>query len=1090
MKKKLLISILMWMLCFGIYAQTTADWYVDINAASGGDGSSWATAYSDLQTAITNGADGDVIFVKKGEYLLTASITSLKEGMAIYGSFSGTETTLVERDLSNFSNNANDATILKSNGSQRVISIDYPTNPTSQNTLNGLVITGGGNADKGGGIYINNASPILRNLIITGNTANEDGYGLGGGIYIANFSPVLTNVVLSGNYATNGGGIHLNNATPILTNVTISGNNANSGGGISLVNNSHAQFNNTIIFSNTANVSSNITVDNSNPVVEYSIVEGFNLGGTMLDGEAYTAADLFADPDNGDYTLKNTSPLINAGSNALYTNAGGNLASDVDAAGNLRLYNGTPDTDVIDLGAYELQRDLIAPISPDANNILYVNKSVSGGNESGNSWENAIPELADAMVRANAYYDNAWETTPLQIFVAKGTYKPLYSPEDGANFGTDQGRDNSFSMIKNVQLYGGFAGTETALLERDLSVLANKTTLSGDIGIENDASDNIYNVLVSAGDLGTASLDGFSITGGNANAYSDLYVNGKQIFKCSGAGVYNSVSSPNYKHVILHNNICTESGGGMFSYMSSPKLQLVIMKNNQAKDGGGMTNQESSSPTLLNVSIESNQASEKGSGMYNVDLSGPTLTNVSIVGNEATVSSEEVPSCVSENSGITLNNSIIWDEISGDYTAQNSLIKGKGDTENGNIDATGLVETDIFNDPANGDFSLKYTSVALNAGSNTLYTDAGGNLTNDLDLAGNLRLNNDLSGTATIDIGAYEFYKTDQVITFEALDKVTFGDANFTLAATTDSDLGISYTSSNTAVATVADNEVTIVGTGTTTITASQAGNDNYNAAASVTQELTVKKANQVITFETLDNVTFGDANFTLAATTNSDLGVSFTSSNTAVATVTDNEVTIVGAGTTTITASQTGNDNYNAATAVTQELVVEKANQVITFELPDNVNFGDANFTLAASSNSGLAITYTSSNTEVATISGNEVSVSGVGITTITASQAGNDNYNAATPVEQTLEVGGITASKKGERVSIDLYPNPTSNVLHINYAKSINTIQLFDAQGKAIETITIKNEEAKIEMMNYPVGLYFIQIDGLSEMYRFIKK
>ncbi|WP_158584058.1 T9SS type A sorting domain-containing protein [Reichenbachiella sp. MSK19-1] len=395
-------------------------------------------------------------------------------------------------------------------------------------------------------------------------------------------------------------------------------------------------------------------------------------------------------------------------------------------------------------------------------NILYVNKNASGGDERGSSWINAVPELADALVWAKDNYDDAWATTPLKIYVAKGTYKPLYSPEDGANFGTDQGRNNSFSMVKNIQLYGGFDPANGIEDLTDTRILPSSdetagTILSGDIGTADDATDNTYNVLVSAGDVGTASLDGFSITDGYANDYSDIYVNGKQIFKCSGAGVYNSVSSPTYKHVTLHNNSCTESGGGMFSYMSSPALQLVILKNNQAKDGGGITNQESSSPTLLNVSIQSNNASENGSGMYNVDESEPTLTNVSIVGNEASVSSEEVPSCVSQNSSLTLNNCIIWDVVTGDYTAQNSLIKGTSDTSNGNLDATDLTDTDIFTDPANGDYSLKSTSIAVNSGSNTLYTDAGGDLANDVDIAGNARLYDGIPSTDIIDMGAYEY---------------------------------------------------------------------------------------------------------------------------------------------------------------------------------------------------------------------------------------------------------------------------------------------------------------------------------------------
>ncbi len=203
-----------------------------------------------------------------------------------------------------------------------------------------------------------------------------------------------------------------------------------------------------------------------------------------------------------------------------------------------------------------------------------------------------------------------------------------------------------------------------------------------------------------------------------------------------------------------------------------------------------------------------------------------------------------------------------------------------------------------------------------------------------------------------------------------------------------------------------------------------------------------------------------------------------------------DNEVIIVGAGATTITASQTGNANYNAATAVTQELIVEKANQVITFEALDKVTFGDANFTLAASTDSGLDISYTSSNTTVATVTNNEVTIVGAGSTTITASQTGNDNYNAATAVTQELIVEMVTASRKNHKISVDLYPNPTSNVLNIKYPEPMSIIQLFDAQGRAIERINTDNQEAKIQIAHYPAGLYYLQINGASEMYRFIKK
>ncbi|MCA6380660.1 MAG: VCBS repeat-containing protein [Cytophagales bacterium] len=263
-----------------------------------------------------------------------------------------------------------------------------------------------------------------------------------------------------------------------------------------------------------------------------------------------------------------------------------------------------------------------------------------------------------------------------------------------------------------------------------------------------------------------------------------------------------------------------------------------------------------------------------------------------------------------------------------------------------------------------------------------------------------------------------------QTITFPALSNKTFGDAPFTLSATASSSLTVSYASSNTSVATVSGNTVTIVGAGTTTITASQAGNTNFAAATSVPQTLTVNQASQTITFAALANKTFGDASFTLSATASSGLTVGYASSNTSVATVSGDTVTIVGAGTTTITASQAGNTNFAAAASVPQTLTVNQASQTITFAALANKNFGDAPFTLSATASSGLAVSYSSSNTSVATLSGNTVTIVGAGTTTLTASQAGNTNYNAAPDVPQPLNVISV---KQNQTITFNTLPDRT---------------------------------------------------------------
>jgi hypothetical protein len=85
--------------------------------------------------------------------------------------------------------------------------------------------------------------------------------------------------------------------------------------------------------------------------------------------------------------------------------------------------------------------------------------------------------------------------------------------------------------------------------------------------------------------------------------------------------------------------------------------------------------------------------------------------------------------------------------------------------------------------------------------------------------------------------------KGDQTIAFDALSVRTYGDADFAAGATATSGLAVSYASSNPAVATVAGSNLHIVGFGTTTITASQDGDTNWNVAAAVPQDFTVKKA-------------------------------------------------------------------------------------------------------------------------------------------------------------------------------------------------------------------------------------------------------
>lgn len=179
---------------------------------------------------------------------------------------------------------------------------------------------------------------------------------------------------------------------------------------------------------------------------------------------------------------------------------------------------------------------------------------------------------------------------------------------------------------------------------------------------------------------------------------------------------------------------------------------------------------------------------------------------------------------------------------------------------------------------------------------------------------------------------------------------------------------------------------------------------------------------NQTITFGALSSKTYGDSSFALTGFASSGLPLSYFSSNTSVATVSGSVVTIVGVGSTTITASQTGNSSYNVATSVSQTLTVNKAAQTITFGALSSKTYGDSSFSITGSASSGLPISYSSSNTSVATVSGSFVTIVGAGSTTITASQSGNSSFNSATSVSQTL-----TVNKVGQTISFATLPAKT---------------------------------------------------------------
>ncbi len=311
--------------------------YVKSSAAGANNGTSWANAYTSLQTALDTAAGGGYeIWVAAGTYrpfrsfpvTNPADTFQLHNGVALYGGFAGAET---QRSQRNWQTNVTTLSgywfILGNPHYAYHVVTGSGTNAAA--VLDGFTVSGGkANGDLwdayGGGMINVGGSPTVSNVIFNGNSALLNGGGMvnaltsnstltnvtftgnsatrGGGIFIGqsnpalanltfignsatsdgggmyNFadSPAITNVTFSGNWAVNYGGAMYNGSSgnPIVSNVTLSGNSANNGGGGVYNDSSNPSIVNSILWGNSAPSGAQISGAGSNPTITYSDIQG------------------------------------------------------------------------------------------------------------------------------------------------------------------------------------------------------------------------------------------------------------------------------------------------------------------------------------------------------------------------------------------------------------------------------------------------------------------------------------------------------------------------------------------------------------------------------------------------------------------------------------------------------------------------------------------------------------------------------------------------------------------------------------------------------------------------------------------------
>ena len=345
-------------------------YYVNVAAAAGGNGLSWATAFNTLQDALTYGqTGGGETWVAKGVYYPDlsgagdsndpAASFTVPDKLHLYGGFAGTETLASQR------NGWANRTILSGDIGQDDVNTDgnylaegyadlHGTNSlhvvstgavSAATVVEGFFVTAGNangaGVDANGGGWLNQGgAPTLSRLFFIGNRA----VGSGGGLQSASGDVTLLNSAFTGNQATAGGALAASASNLVLANVTISGND----GGAVAADAGAWTVRNAILWDDAG---SEIRRDNgAAAAIDHSVVQGSGGSGAGWDaafgsdggGNQATDPKLLA-ADKGDVRLADSgSSALNAGDNAA---AAGQA---VDLGGQPRLQDGT-----VDIGAME-----------------------------------------------------------------------------------------------------------------------------------------------------------------------------------------------------------------------------------------------------------------------------------------------------------------------------------------------------------------------------------------------------------------------------------------------------------------------------------------------------------------------------------------------------------------------------------------------------------------------------------------------------------------------------------------------------------------------------------------------------------------
>lgn len=260
---------------------------------------------------------------------------------------------------------------------------------------------------------------------------------------------------------------------------------------------------------------------------------------------------------------------------------------------------------------------------------IYVDSDPGITTHNGLSWATAYADLKSVM-------DAAVSGTVVKV--AEGTYKPSASDDRGA----------SFVLHNGITVQGGYAGFGT-VNPNERNVLTHPTILSGNIGDEGSAADNSYHVVYGLSTNTTAVLDGFTITGGQAdgsqpsNSGGGIYLSGASptVNNCKilvnvstyGGGAYIDGGAPAFTKCVFSDNTAVSNGGGIYISAATVVMAQCEISDNSSESGGGMEIL-TVTLTMTDSVFDQNETSSNGGGLRST-ASTLTLTGCDFTSNTA-----------------------------------------------------------------------------------------------------------------------------------------------------------------------------------------------------------------------------------------------------------------------------------------------------------------------------------------------------------------------------------------------------------------------------------------------------------------------